>query len=491
MRLSLKIALAILLGVALLLSLHSYQSVHREREVLKDNLSREARQVGQMLRVMLGDIWQYQGEKAAQAFLKRTNQLNADLQVRWIWPEDTLPEPTAPRVQKEKLAPVVKGETLTLIAEADDGRDFLLTYIPMRVQNDRVGAIEISESLEGMHGYVRESMQRSALLMAAIVASSLLLMVVVGSFWVSRPVQRLAEQADRIASGDFSTAVDLRGRDEIAVLAAALDRMRGQLASARDADKARLEALEKLRHTERLATLGRLSAGMAHELGTPLNVVAGRAKLIASQNLAPEEVEKSARIIGEQAERMTALMRQLLDFARRGSPRKVSVDLARIAANSLDMLRPIADKQKVKLTLVPTEKPLAVAADGNQLQQVLLNLVMNGIQAMPEGGNLAVELLQMEQVQPPEALETAPGPCAVLRVSDEGIGISEEHLDHLFDPFFTTKDVGQGSGLGLSIAYGIVQEHGGWISVDSRPGSGSRFSVFLPLGETSAELGHA
>ncbi len=480
MRLTLKIAIVILLGIALLLSIHSYQTVRRETEVLKANLSREARLVGQVLRPLVLEVWQRKGESAVQAFLQQVGSVVSDQQLRWVSLENQPDARVRPRVKGDRLAAARRGELVTVIAETSDGRDFLFTYLPLQGPGGRRGAIEIGESLAGLHGYVRESMNRSALLLAAMVACSLLLIGVVGSFWVTRPVQKLAAQAERMAAGDFSAIVEVRGHDEIASLAAALDRMRGQLAHARDSDRARLEALEKLRHTERLATLGRLSAGMAHELGTPLNVIAGRAKLIAGQDLPPEDVARSARIIGEQAERMTAIMRQLLDFARRGNPRTNRVDIEALAAKVVEMLHPVASKQQAQLTLVPAAEPLAVAADPSQLQQVLTNLVMNALQALAPDGHVELRFATRTSL-PAEAENKADGPWAVIAIQDNGSGIAPEDLPHLFDPFFTTKEVGQGTGLGLSIAYGIVEEHGGWIGVDSQPGEGSCFSIYLPL----------
>jgi signal transduction histidine kinase len=309
-------------------------------------------------------------------------------------------------------------------------------------------------------------------------------MAVLGSLWINRPVRRLAEQAERIGSGDFSTAITVSGHDELAALAGTIDRMRSQLADARAAEQAatdaKLEALEKLRHTERLATLGRLSAGMAHELGTPLNVISGRAGLIAGQTLSPEETTRSARIIGEQAERMTTIMRQLLDFARRGKARKQAVELTGLVGAVVDLLAPTARKQGIKLRREPEEGPLNVDADPGQLQQVLLNLAMNGIQAMPGGGELILRVKAEVTVTRPGAETAEMGPWCSICVEDHGEGIPPEDLPHIFDPFFTTKEVGQGTGLGLSIAYGIIEEHGGWIDVESTPGRGSVFTVFLP-----------
>jgi len=488
MRLTLKISLVILLGITMLLLFHSYQSFQRETDVLKSSLSREARQIGQVLRAMMVDVWQRQGEKAALFFLLKAGNLAGDQQVRWVWLDDTSEENLMPRVDGKQLGAVRKGETITILAETSEGHDFLFTYIPLRVPGDRIGAIEVGESLAGLHGFVRESMNRSALLLGAIVMSSLLLIAVFGSFWVGRPVKRLAEQAEKMAAGDFSSNLQMRGRDEIAALAAALDRMRGQLAHARKLDRERLEALEKLRHTERLATIGRLSAGMAHELGTPLNVIAGRAKLIAGKELSADETVRSARIIGEQTERMTAIMRQLLNFARRESPKPAPVNLERLAANVLEMLGSVAEKHQATLILEAPESPLEVLADSAQLQQVMLNLVMNGIQALDGAGQVEVSVFTRAEARPPEGVNPGSGPWAVMEVRDTGSGIPSENLPHLFDPFYTTKEVGQGTGLGLSIAYGIVQEHGGWIEVDSTPARGSRFRVWLPLPRQIAEV---
>jgi len=485
MRLTLKITIAVLLSVALLFSLHSYLSIRRERVQIQERLSREALQLGQSLRVMLTEIWRTGGERPAIGFLDSANLVSGPLRVRWVWLEDQVPSHYRPRASSEQLAPLLRGENLSLLLEARDGHDFLITYLPVQTGHDRLGAIELSESLEEMHGYIRESLRRSALLLAATVGSGLLLMLILGSFWVNRPLRRLTEAARRIGTGDFSTAVTVSGRDELAELSGTIDHMRSQLAEARAeqqaANEAKLEVLEKLRHTERLATLGRLSAGMAHELGTPLNVIAGRAKLIAGQDFSADDARRSARIIGQQAERMTAIMRQLLDFARRGQARKQPVELNGLVQGVVELLAPTARKQSVELDWQAVEGTLTVDADPGQLQQVLLNLAMNGIQAMPDGGRLELRLEPQGELIRPGSEAPQPGRWCGIRVADQGQGIAVEDLPHIFDPFFTTKDIGQGTGLGLSIAYGIVEEHGGWIEVVSTPGEGSQFSVFLPL----------
>lgn len=490
MRLTLKITLAVLLGIALIFSIYSYLSIQREREQLKKTLSREARHLGESLRVMVTEIWHQRGEQEAIAFLSRANKVHSEVLVRWIWAEEDTPSKYRPQVPINQLEDLFEEETVALLAASEDGRDFLLTYLPLLIDGERIGAIELTESMDEMHDYVEESLRRSAMVVGVMVISSLLLVGVFGSFWIRKPIHRLRAQAERIGTGDFSTSLNFSGSDELTDLANTIERMRSQLAEAREAEqtanKEKFEALEKLRHTERLATLGKLSAGMAHELGTPLNVISGRAKLIANAELTAEDTARSAKIIGEQSERMTIIMRQLLSFARRGEARKQQVELNSVLRSVLPLLEPSAKEKNVALQLLEAEKPLTVSADPGQLQQVLLNLALNGIQAMSDGGTLELQATLPRTVNKPDKIAVARNIWCSLRVRDQGSGIAPEDLSHIFDPFFTTKDVGQGTGLGLSIAYGIIEEHGGWIDVDSTPGQGSCFSVFLPLDDCGA-----
>ncbi len=490
MRLTVKITLAVLLGIALIFSIYSYYSIQREREQLKKSISREARHLGESLRVMVTEIWQQRGEKEAIAFLARANKVHAETLVRWIWAEEDAPAKFQPRVPLEKLDDLFEEETVALLAASEEGRDYLLTYLPLLIDGNRIGAIELSESMDELHNYVEESLRRSAMVVGAMVVTSLLLMGVLGSLWVNRPMRRLRAQAERIGTGDFSTSLNLSGSDELADLGNTIERMRGQLAEAREAEQAanqeKIEALEKLRHTERLATLGKLSAGMAHELGTPLNVISGRAKLIGGAGLPEEDIFRSAKIIGEQVERMTSIMRQLLSFARRGEARKQQVELNSVLRSVLPLLEPSAKEKKVDLKLAETEQTLTVSADPGQLQQVLLNLALNGIQAMHAGGTLTLQAALENTVKVPvNSADPSVNWCS-LQVHDQGTGIDPDDLSQIFDPFFTTKEVGQGTGLGLSIAYGIIEEHGGWIDVDSTPGQGSCFKAYLPQDDNGA-----
>jgi len=205
--------------------------------------------------------------------------------------------------------------------------------------------------------------------------------------------------------------------------------------------------------------------------------------MIASGTLSGEEVLESARIIDDQAGRMTALIRQLLDFARRRPPHKARVNLNLLARQVVQVLEAEATREQVRLTLSPSDDNPELWIDASQIQQVLTNLVMNAIQASGEGGGVRIRV--RKQPPPPNRGSRGPAEYMAIQVSDQGEGIQPDDLEKIFEPFFTTKKAGRGTGLGLSIAQGIVEEHGGWIEVDSSPGQGARFTVWLPAEEAA------
>lgn len=238
----------------------------------------------------------------------------------------------------------------------------------------------------------------------------------------------------------------------------------------------RVSALEELRHAERLNTIGKLASGVAHELGTPLNVIAGRADLIA-QRADPAAAAASARIIGEQADRMTRIIRGLLDFGRRSGTETRVENLLQLAEETTELLRVLAKKTGIEI--IVTGRPIRSRVNRSEVQQVLSNLLTNAIQATQSGEAVHVSVDE-ETTALAENGDKSPRPYARITVRDPGTGIPPEILPKIFDPFFTTRGVGEGTGLGLSIAYGIVRDHGGCLRVQSALGEGSCFVVFFP-----------
>ncbi|HEY1812268.1 MAG TPA: ATP-binding protein [Kofleriaceae bacterium] len=236
-------------------------------------------------------------------------------------------------------------------------------------------------------------------------------------------------------------------------------------------------AVEQLRHAERLNVIGVMAAGVAHELGTPLNVIGGTAELLDALPEDRDGVVRGAATILRQTEKISAIITHLLAFGRGGTSSTAIVDLGRVAAQATELLGATARKRHAKIAVEPAPAPVRVRAADSQVEQVISNLVLNAIQAMPSGGTIRVRTGFATRCD----ADAVAHEFGSVTVEDEGIGIAPRDLSRIFDPFFTTKGVGEGTGLGLSVSYGIVQDHGGSIEVASEQGHGTKFTVLLPL----------
>src|SRR5262245_746255 len=295
-----------------------------------------------------------------------------------------------------------------------------------------------------------------------------LLAVALGAWLVERPVALIRRSVRALGHGRVASPTALH--------------LPGEQATPRTAESERTVTRERLRHADRLQTIGQLASGVAHELGTPLSVIGMRARLIASGEATGREAQASAAAILDQSARMTAIVRQLLDYARRQGSPLGPVDLRQVVSGALVMLEPLSQELAVRVDLVLPEEPVIVRGDRTQLQQVVTNVAMNGIQAMPAGGRLRVEVGPASVAQGSAAAD-----WTWLRVTDEGPGIAAEDLPHVFEPFYTTKPVGEGTGLGLALVQSIVRDHGGWVTARNDPGAGACFTVFLaPVREEAA-----
>jgi signal transduction histidine kinase len=362
-------------------------------------------------------------------------------------------------------------------------RKTLLTYATLHVPARAPLALEVSESLAHERAYALARIQRAiGTTLAAVIASGLVAWMV-GVRVIGRPIEALVAKARRVARGDFGEDLDLHPETELAMLAREMNEMAASLdAASREIavqSAARIAAQEQLRHADRLTTVGKLASGLAHELGTPLGVISGRAKMIVTGEAADsQEVAECARVIVAQTERMTGIVRQLLGFARRRSGEKRPVDLAALGTETVALLQPLAAKRSVELVAAKPDGQVVVHADAPQIQQAVMNLVMNAIHASAPGSRVQVTV--RARVEDSKHATARAVPFATIEVEDSGAGIPPELLEQVFDPFFTTKAPGEGTGLGLSVAHGIAEDHGGWIDVRSEPARGSRFRIGLP-----------
>ncbi len=235
-----------------------------------------------------------------------------------------------------------------------------------------------------------------------------------------------------------------------------------------DAEQERARLQKQLMHADRLATIGQLAAGVAHELNEPLSSILGFAQLLQRDPALPERGRQDLQRIVTASLHAREIIKKLLLFARQTPTFKGPVDLNRVVVGAVDLFQHQFEKEGIELSCVLCPQMPVLAADAGQLTQVLVNLVVNAVQAMPQGGKLIIQTRVQEG-------------HVVCSVADTGVGITEEVLDRLFVPFFTTKEVNQGTGLGLPVVHGIVASHGGTIDVASVPGKGTTFTIQLPL----------
>jgi len=242
----------------------------------------------------------------------------------------------------------------------------------------------------------------------------------------------------------------------------------------RQADEDRLSLQEQLRHADRLATIGQLAAGVAHELNEPLGNILGFAQLVKKSSGIPEQAGHDIDKIIAASLHAREVIRKLMLFARQMPPKKTSVNLNKIVEDGLYFLESRCARAGINLVRSLASDLPEITADPSQLHQVLVNLIVNSIQAMPEGGNLVIRTCFDNS-------------HVCLVVEDTGTGMSDEVLRQIFIPFYTTKEIDQGTGLGLPVVHGIVTAHRGSITVESKVNCGTRFEIRLPVSVSKEE----
>lgn len=309
--------------------------------------------------------------------------------------------------------------------------------------------------------------------------------------WITEPISQLMGGIKNMAKGDLQTRIELRRGDELSELGQAFNQMAVDLKEAQDRiieeAETKLKLERDLRQSEKLAAIGQLASGLAHEIGTPLNIISGRVELAKRKLDDKEGVQRNLDIVIQQTERITKIIQRLLGFVRKKKPEQRNFNITTLLETTLDFLDYEIQKQKVKVVR-ETGTPLPfVTGDPDQLQQVFLNIVLNAIQSMSEGGTL--RLTASSTWISRGGLEDDPRQYVEVCVEDAGMGMEREVMEKIFNPFFTTKEKDRGTGLGLTISQGIVQEHEGWVEAESEVGKGSVFKVYLPSlqGEVKSE----
>jgi signal transduction histidine kinase len=314
-----------------------------------------------------------------------------------------------------------------------------------------------------------------------------IVIIVFGTLFLSnnlvRPMKKLAEATQKISSGDFDVKVEIESENELGRLAGAFNRMTEELAQRQKSLEYQISELAKanreLRKTqdqliisEKLASVGKLAAGVAHEIGNPLSIITGYLEILSrSKNLDDRQKDLAARVDAE-LKRINQIIRELLDYSRPPSAQVEMVDLNAVILETLKLIEMQKEFTKIKSELELAQDLPGIRASRNQLKQVFVNLFLNAIDAMESGGTLKLKTY----------MNDGGSQEVVAEISDTGTGILPENVSKIFDPFFTTKEPGKGVGLGLSISLKLIEVMEGRIEVDSEPGKGSTFRVRFKSG---------
>jgi len=375
----------------------------------------------------------------------------------------------------EEVREKVLGEGERWIDRAFVVNDWYITaYEPIvDIFGSRVGILYVGV-LEAKYVDIRRN---TLLVFILITAAGILIAIALGYLLSQRilnPVQRLIDVSRRVSAGDLSPQIGRISSSEIGVLQKTFQEM---LSSLRERDRSqRAESELKLLQSEKQASVGRLAAGVAHEINNPLTGVLTFTHMLLRREDINEEIREDLQTIADATERVRMIVKGLLDFSRQTKIEPEPTDINALIEQTIPL---VANQSLVKGVIFcfdPGEDIPTRTLDRNQVQSVILNIILNAIDATEKSGHINIYTRVTTTTG-------GMGKAIEVEINDTGCGIAPEHLDKLFDPFFTTKEVGKGTGLGLSVSQGIIERHGGTIRVRSTVGEGSVFTISLPVEE--------
>ncbi|MCK4803436.1 MAG: cache domain-containing protein [Spirochaetes bacterium] len=350
---------------------------------------------------------------------------------------------------------------------------YITAYEPiLDIAGDRVGILYVG-ILEAKYADVRRNV-----LSVFIIITLAGMVVAVGLGYImankiTRPVRQLIKASNEVSQGNLRPVIGSISKNEIGVLQKTFSEMLSSL-RARDI-RQKAESEDKLLLSEKLSSVGRLAAGVAHEINNPLTGVLTFTYMLLRNHDLNDEIRSDLKTIARETERVRKIVKGLLDFSRQTRLDPEPTDINRLVESTVALVKNGALVSGINLTFDPVEDLPEHTVDRSQLQSVLMNIMINAFDATEPGGQ--VKVTTGIGISSSEAERKG----IEITISDTGCGIPPENLDNLFDPFFTTKEVGDGTGLGLAVSYGIIERHGGTIRVQSKVGQGSTFTVWLPM----------
>ncbi|WP_338869248.1 sensor histidine kinase [Myxococcus stipitatus] len=492
MRISTKLGLVLTLTSASILGSYGYGQFRREEADLKSSAEHEARLLGVALQVAVENALRDGQAADVREMLESLEVKDPGVDLFVFNAQGKLVVhswggiKTLPLIESD-VHPLTGAPRSVTRFHGPEGLSHLSFVFHLRDDDGSpLGALALVKPLDALREDLKTTRRDVLLSVLTLIVGSSLVGWMLVVLYIQRPLGRLVGAMRSVVAGDFTANVVPHQRDEVGEVVLAFNAMVKELGAARNQLTAEVEAriaLEAgLRRVDKLATIGQLSAGLAHEIGSPLLILGGRAQALAARTELPEDVRRNANILVEQVERISRIVQQLLDFSRRKPLRLEEMDILVSVRAVVDLLELEARKRNVRLEFSCPRPLPRVLADGDGVQQVALNLLTNALRATPQGGEVRVSLT-------PSAFQragTSERQAVCLSVEDTGPGMSEDSMKHVFEPFFSTWSSSGGTGLGLAVVKAIMTEHGGAVSVVSPEGKGGQFFVHFPVAPVDA-----
>lgn len=463
----------------------TYQ-IRSESQDLRDAVEQETRLLANSLLVSVENALRDHQIEDVQKLMQQLERIKPSVDVRIYIQNDNIIRSDAeslvwPKKVEQTLYQAAKeGELKQFYYPVDAPQLFILSLPFNEISSTLRGNVAIVRSLQSMNKNLSKTKTYILLSLITFILFTSLLCLLLGHVYISLPLQRL-RQAMRAFRDSTAPPEPLpvSGKDELAVVTQEFNRMTAELFSAYrrlDVETEHRRKLQRvLQDADKLISIGQLSAELAHEIGSPLQIVNGRARALAKCNDDYDEVRRIANILVDQTDRITRIVQRLLEFAPRHSTEPMSCDAIAASAEVIDMLGFEARRQGVTMTFAHPESLPLISINKDSIQQIVLNLLTNALAAMVNTGTITIELSQASIIYADQTI-----PALRLTVSDTGTGIAPEHLSRLFEHYFTTRGRQGGTGLGLAVVKTLVTEMGGSVMAESESGKGSLFTIYLP-----------
>ncbi|WP_231383563.1 sensor histidine kinase [Methylobacter luteus] len=481
-----KLTFSLFVLTLIVFGIYGTYQLRTESQDLRDDVEKETRLLAHSLLVSVENAIRDQQMEDVQKLLQQLERLKPSIDVRIyiqnrnvirsdaksvVWPE---------KVKEALYQAALDGETKQFYFPADEP-DFLVLSLPFnKASTDMPGNLAVVRSLQKMKEDLSKTKTYILLSFFSLILFTSLLCFFLGHIYISRPLRELRQAMLAFRnSREPPEPLPTTGNDELSSVTQEFNRMTAQLFSAYrrlEAETQQRRQLQRaLQNADKMITIGQLSAGLAHEIGSPLQIINGRARALAGGGEDLKEVQRIASILVDQTDRITRIVQRLLEFAPRPSSEPVLCNVIRAIAEVIDMLGFEARRQGVIMTYTHPETLPLLLINKDGIQQIVLNLLSNALAAIVGTGSITVDLSQDSIIYADNEI-----PALRLTVSDTGTGIAPEHLPYLFEPYFTTRSKQGGTGLGLAVVKTLVTEMGGSVIAETESGNGSRFILHLP-----------